>query len=134
MFDVTFPQIVVAGTYVGGADDVIDCIENRELPSLLAAGSTITANNVNNTSSSERSNDDSTTIPWNPSLAEKAGKPDMLTVPHMREGGYPRWPWFTFQWCLYVQQRRRERRERRECCMHVWDNTGVKWSGLCVHM
>ena len=101
VFDVTFPQIVVAGTYVGGADDVIEAIENRELPSLLLSGS------GRGTGGGEKGEGGGggegegggliKCIPWNPSLAEKAGKPDLFTVPHMREGGYPKWPWYVFK-------------------------------------
>ncbi len=88
--DMTFPQIVIRGKYIGGSDEFSDLVAAGQLPILLKKPiSTPSTNYI---------------ISWEESAIARAGKPDLLTVPHMRgsDGAwYPRWPWYCFHFCLY---------------------------------
>ena len=91
LFDLTFPQVVVKGIYVGGADDLLDLIESGAFKSLLAGNHDI--------------DNGKATLKWLPELALRAGRPKLLVVPRMRgsDGAwYPQWPVYVFQWVMYA--------------------------------
>ncbi len=87
IFDLTFPQIVVKGTYVGGSDD---------LQSLIDAGlfKPLIANPERGPSSKQ--------LQWEPSLLQRSRKPDLLTVPTMPDTWYPHTPFYGFQFVMYA--------------------------------
>jgi len=88
--DMTFPQILIRGRYIGGADDLSDLVAAGQLPRLL--GEEVAKASPKHI------------VPWEAQATARAGKADLFTVPHMRgaDGAwYPQWPWYGFQWCLY---------------------------------
>jgi len=88
--DMTFPQILIRGRYIGGADDLADLVAAGRMPALLARDMcSASAKHL---------------LSWEERAKTRASKPDLFTVPHMRsaEGAwYPHWPWYGFHFCLY---------------------------------
>jgi len=87
LFDLTFPQIVVNGYYIGGADDLIELINNKEFDAILG-DSYVTLS-------------ESGKINWYPPLEKDAANPKLLQIATMKNTWYPHWPWYTFQWVMY---------------------------------
>ena len=81
LFDLTFPQIVVSGYYVGGSDDLSLLIESGGLSDLLSNAKATPAQKV----------------PYEPSLLKRSSTPDLCHVPKIRGAWYPHWPVYSFQ-------------------------------------
>lgn len=92
IFDLTFPQIVVKGYYVGGSNNIIDFIEKKEFEGILQ--------------NSHAALLKSGKVTWYPSLKSDAVNPKLLKVPTMKNSWYPHWPWYTFQWVMYLNMLR----------------------------
>lgn len=105
--DFTYPQIIVNGVYVGGADDLAQwmlgdgdgaaCRQDRFEELLRRPKPSPNAATVPS----------AIAIPWYPPLARQAAVPLLFKVPLMARGTsgawYPRdWPWYAFQWCMYA--------------------------------
>jgi hypothetical protein len=86
LWDLTFPQVVVRGTYCGGADDAIALADAGDLQALAGAARPAAAAKV----------------PWNAPLAAKAARPDLLLVPRVRGAWYPAWPWYLPQFTMHA--------------------------------
>ena len=91
LYDMTFPQIVVGGVYVGGADDLLTLMDQGKFPELLKTPHVPTPPHKK--------------LSWETGLAAIAAKPQMLNVPILRgsDGAwYPHWPWYSFHWVMYA--------------------------------
>lgn len=65
--DLTFPQIVIHGVYIGGSDDLGNLVDLKRFDTMLAAEPEIAGATV--------------AIKWNPSLLKRSLQPDLLSVP-----------------------------------------------------
>ena len=101
--DVTFPQIICNGVYIGGADNLRDWVIDGQFDTLIGNGSS----NMS-TGASGNSNQATTPtptapipIPWFASLEIQSKQPDLFQMPRMDDSWYPLWPWYLFQWTMY---------------------------------
>ena len=86
--DVTFPQIMVKGVYIGGSDNLNKWMESGAFKQMLESDNSLPM--------------DATSIPWYPPLATEAATPNLFYVPMIKGTWYPsNWPWYTFQWCMF---------------------------------
>jgi glutaredoxin len=96
LWDMTYPQVVVKGLYVGGADDTIALLDERGEEN---------CSEFDNLLKSERTPlEPSGThgkVTWYPPLLALASKPDLFAVPSMRNTWYPKVPWYCFQFTMY---------------------------------
>lgn len=109
--DITFPQIICNGVYIGGADNLSEWIDDGHFAGLIntvsmgdRTVSTLTAgeSNPSNCTIPSFSIDNSLPrIPWFAPLQQQASKPDLFKIPHVANAWYPRWSWYAFQWCMY---------------------------------
>ena len=90
--DLTFPQIVVRGKYIGGADDLAEHVDAGRWPGILASDKETYDVNA------------SARVSWEASTLAGASKPQLLQVPRVRGEGawFPHWPWYSFQWCMWA--------------------------------
>lgn len=90
IFDLTFPQIIVKGKYIGGADDLSRVVEENRFSTLLSNDHINTAADYS--------------ITWDDDLLSMASKPDLFKVPRVRAEGawYPDWPYYVFQWTVHA--------------------------------
>ena len=105
IFDLTFPQIVVRGTYIGGSDDVIVLIQSGRFQSLLLDGDVAvddkSKRSPRHTGGSLRSVS-GRPLTWEDSLLARSRRPDLLTVPAMYDTWYPKTPFYSFQFVMYA--------------------------------
>jgi hypothetical protein len=96
LFDMTYPQIFVKGTYIGGADDLHRLLEGDGWNKLLQ-GQRVTY-------SGEDTKAHVVPLVWYPPTLELSKTPDLFTVPKMSSKGswYPVWKWYAFQWVMYA--------------------------------
>ncbi|GMI14161.1 hypothetical protein TrLO_g5419 [Triparma laevis f. longispina] len=87
LFDLTFPQIIVAGQYIGGADDLTLLVESGEFDKLVLSDKP-------EMGAGEK-------IQYEATLKERSSKPDLFKVPKVRGTWYPDWPFYSFQWAMY---------------------------------
>lgn len=109
MDDITFPQIVVNGYYIGGADNLNEWNSTGQLATLLS-GPRNAATSLSEYGHQQEQAESSAAVPpaftWYAPLRLQAQTPDLFFVPAMPRdtpgAWYPRtWPWYTFQWCLH---------------------------------
>ena len=82
--DLTYPQIVIRGRYVGGSDDLRELIDSGEFATLL--------------SMNRHDVDDSHPIEWYAPLLQRSQRPQLLNIP----GGSPYFSnWYFFQGYMY---------------------------------
>jgi len=92
IFDLTYPQIIIAGYYIGGADDLLKIIDDGRFAQYLEA------TRVHSAADTGR-------IVWDEDLLSIASKPDLRHVPRVRSEGawYPtNWPYYVFQWTVHA--------------------------------
>jgi magnesium-transporting ATPase (P-type) len=86
--DVTFPQIIIRGVYIGGCDDLQTCISTGLFSSLLSKEHLISS--------------PVSRISWEPSLLKRSATPDLLQVPTTL---YTKSKWYSkfylFNWHMY---------------------------------
>ncbi|GMH92237.1 hypothetical protein TrVE_jg7529 [Triparma verrucosa] len=87
IFDLTFPQIIVSGQYIGGADDLALLVESGKFDELVLSSKPETAPD--------------SPIPYEGSLLSRSSKPSLFKVPKVRGAWYPDWPFYSFQWAMY---------------------------------
>jgi len=83
--DVTFPQIIIKGVYIGGHDNLLRLVSSQSLPSLINAEPTVTTGKL---------------IKWYPPLELEANTPQLFRAPSMTTSSTPV-PWYLFQPFLY---------------------------------
>lgn len=83
--DITFPQIIIRGTYVGGCDNLREIILNGEFFSLLRSEKVESKADV--------------PVPWYPPLEIEAMSPKLLVTPSKTPS--KAWPWYFFQLHMY---------------------------------
>jgi glutaredoxin len=83
--DVTFPQIIIRGTYVGGCDNLRELIGSGQFLALLR--------------SEKIESKAEAPVPWYPPLEVEAMSPKLLTTPSKTPS--KAWPWFCFQTHMY---------------------------------
>jgi glutaredoxin len=96
--DLTFPQIIVRGKYIGGADDLSEHVEENRFFAKFFAGEKIQYHDANGDYDKTKKH-----VVWEENTLASASKPQLLQVPVMRGEGvwYPHWPWYCFQWTLW---------------------------------
>lgn len=65
--DMTYPQIVIRGRYIGGSDDLRDLIDSGEIEKLLSMNRNVVTGSNN--------------IEWYPKLLKRSQTPELFTVP-----------------------------------------------------
>jgi len=90
IFDLTFPQVVIRGRYVGGADDLLQVVEDDRFSRIIQDPVTHCRENG--------------VISWDEDLLSVASRPDLFKVPRVRGEGvwYPNWPYYVFQWTVHA--------------------------------
>ena len=84
LFDMTFPQIIVKGKYVGGSDDVLEYIDKGEWGGLLKE--------------TGRVYKEDEIVVWDDKIKREANKPRIFSVPKINgPEGYPDWPWWRYE-------------------------------------
>jgi glutaredoxin-related protein len=82
--DLTYPQIVIRGRYVGGSDDLRELIDSGEFENLLSMNRHVC--------------DEAHSIEWYAPLLLRSQRPELLTIP----GGSPYFSnWYFFQGYMY---------------------------------
>jgi glutaredoxin len=95
--DVTYPQIIVKGVYVGGSDNMTKWVEGEPQAGSSAATAFKQMLEADNSLPI-----DATRIPWYGPLVAEAATPNLFAVPIIKGTWYPSdWPWYAFQWCMY---------------------------------
>jgi glutaredoxin-related protein len=83
--DLTFPQVVIRGLYVGGSDDLRRLIEAGEFDQVLAAPPLNCAPDAK--------------VHWYPPMETLANHPDLFLMPTAKGSVKP--SWVCFQWYMY---------------------------------
>ena len=83
--DVTFPQIIIKGVYIGGHDNLQSLVSSQSLSLLIKAEPTVTTGKL---------------IKWYPLLEVESGTPQLFRAPSMTTSSTPV-PWYLFQPFLY---------------------------------
>lgn len=87
LYDVTYPQIIIRGVYIGGSDELRQLVETDAFQILLAKHPPLLASK-------------DSFIEWYPQLQQQAKNPDFFRVPNMKANGKGRW--YLFQWYMYA--------------------------------
>jgi glutaredoxin len=87
--ELTFPQIIIKGKYIGGQSDLADHVDNDRIDNIINSNYSILTDNGK--------------IQWEDFTLKLSLEPKILHVPIMKGDGvwYPHWPWYSFQWCMY---------------------------------
>ena len=83
--DITFPQIIIRGIYVGGCDNLRELISSGEFARLVRGEKVYSSADLR--------------VPWYPPLEAEALTPKLLLAPSVTPS--KPYPWACFQWYMY---------------------------------